>query len=153
MTPSPSMLPVSGEQHEKAREAGATALATTGVWRTDSEEAEATIAAYFEALAAQGVRLVDVREVAEWLRGEADRLAGTGQLGDAAAAGAALAHRQAFLRRFGGGDERSGTRAIAARQAASCIAAVTLSKPRRCIARRSAACGGACRAAMPRAKT
>ena len=93
----PSMLPVSGEQHEKAIEAGATALATTGVWRTDSEEAEATIAAYFASLAAQGVRLVDrarfVREVAEWLR-ELD------------ASGAVANYRddqftQTFLARFG----------------------------------------------------
>ena len=64
MTPSPSMLPVSGEQHEKAREAAMHAAARVG-WGASTTDA--TLAAYFASLAAQGVRLVDVREVAEWL--------------------------------------------------------------------------------------
>ena len=61
MTPSPSMLPVSGEQHEKAREAARDKVFVPA-WAADE-----LLAAYFASLAAQGVRLVDVREVAEWL--------------------------------------------------------------------------------------
>ena len=90
MTPSPSMLPVSGEAHKKAIEAV--------IYRKCCSCSEATrektefgydLAAYFASLAAQGVRLVDVREVAEWLDDQC---------------GSARAHW--FLARFGGGDER-----------------------------------------------
>ena len=88
MTPSPSMLPVSGEQHEKAREAAMHAAARVG-WGASTTDA--TLAAYFASLAAQGVRLVDVREVAEWLRYEYAPVCGVAD---------------EFLARFGGGDER-----------------------------------------------
>ena len=96
MTPSPSMLPVSGEQHEKAIDA-AVWEETFELGRIGYTAAEVAIAAYFASLAAQGVRLVDragfVREVAEWLR-ELD------------ASGAVANYRddqftQTFLARFG----------------------------------------------------
>ena len=113
-----SMLPVSGEQHEKAREAAHGAIvrvlddrlafniAAYGVaWTGEKADTEffvgsvsrAALAAYFASLAAQGVRLVDVSEVVEWLR-EA-KLPGRGfNVGNEMA--------DAFLARFGGGDER-----------------------------------------------
>ena len=61
------MLPVSGEQHEKAIDA-AVWEETFELGRIGYTAAEVAIAAYFASLAAQGVRLVDAREVAEWLR-------------------------------------------------------------------------------------
>ena len=149
MTPSPSMLPVSGEQHEVAVQK---AIAAFFAGRDDT--LYAVLDAYFASLAAQGVRLVDasgdrlvtltvcarsgqlphecglvacdngcetedlefvrvdgsavegvrladrdvfVREVVEWLR-EA-KLPGRGfNVGNEMA--------DAFLARFGGGDER-----------------------------------------------
>lgn len=91
-------LPVSGEQHEKSIEAaceGACDSARERGWRGNDAEAwplrndaaKDAVAAYFDSLAAQGVRLVDVREVAEWLARERD-----------------VRERVAFLARFGGGD-------------------------------------------------
>jgi hypothetical protein len=85
------MLPVSGEQHERAIIVARYAQADFAMlesW-TPLAATEKTIAAYSESLAAQGVRLVDVREVAEWLDDQC---------------GSARAHW--FLARFGGGDER-----------------------------------------------
>ena len=76
------MLPVSGEQHEKACDEARDKVFVPA-WAADE-----LLAAYFASLAAQGVRLVDVREVAEWLR-----LGGWPLV-------------QPFLARFGGGDER-----------------------------------------------
>ena len=93
VTSSPSMLPVSGEQHEKAREAAMHAAARVG-WGASTTDA--TLAAYFASLAAQGVRLVDVREVADWLR---SRLTGNGVC--VVTRDPFLAE---FLARFGGGD-------------------------------------------------
>ena len=86
------MLPVSGEQHEKAREAAF--FSVVGYLFNDkpsvrARAVDAVLDAYFASLAAQGVRLVDVREVAEWLR--LCRQSVTAE---------------EFLARFGGGDER-----------------------------------------------
>ena len=60
MTPSPSMLPVSGEQHEKALKAA--------IWAFDDprccmEQAEAVLAAYLAKLSEQGARFVEASEV------------------------------------------------------------------------------------------
>ena len=86
-----TVMPVSGEQHEKAIECAYRARRSVGGLATED-----IIAAYFASLAAQGVRLVDAREVAEWLRQEVD--------GHPAIPNGVI-HR-AFLRRFGGSDER-----------------------------------------------
>ena len=148
MTSSPSMLPVSGEQHGKALDAAGWEE-TSRLGRIGSEAAEVAVAAYFASLAAQGVRLVDqgevdcekckgsgevywkaagcddrcqscggtgrrsrlvdragfVREVAEWLRGEA---AGGEhfQHEDGSTSYALWSNdewAEAFFRRFGGG--------------------------------------------------
>jgi hypothetical protein len=95
------MLPVSGEQHEKAIDVAGWEE-THALGRIGSEAAEVAVAAYFESLAAQGVRLVDAREVAEWLRTRGEMLAWPR---DKALFIAAAAE---FLARFGGGggDER-----------------------------------------------
>jgi hypothetical protein len=90
------MLPVSGEQHERAVIVARYAQADFAMlesW-TPLAATEKTIAAYFESLAAQGVRLVDAREVVEWLRQ-------IGMIRYWSADGIA----DAFLARFGGGDD------------------------------------------------
>ena len=103
MTPSPSMLPVSGEQHKKAIEvavAECTRLLNDEVDGNDA--AKDAVVAYFASLAAQGVRLVDrdvfVREVAEWLRGHTTWEGKPDKV--------SAAYADGLLARFGGGDER-----------------------------------------------
>jgi hypothetical protein len=96
------MLPVSGEQHEKAREATRhtmSDLAMNEMW-SPLRAAEAGIAAYFASLAAHGVRLVDVSEVAEWLRTRGEMSAADRDRRVLAKAADDL------LARFGGGDKR-----------------------------------------------
>lgn len=91
MTVHPGPLPAGDERHLKALDAAAEAWVNVG-------SLEDILAAYHRSLADQGVRLVDASEVAEWLRGHTtwegkqDRIS--------------VAYADAFLARFGGGDER-----------------------------------------------
>ena len=106
MTGHAGPLPAGDERHLKALEAAHWTLGGGTICHYDEDlpgyvpiaQVENVLAAYHRSLADQGVRLVDASEVAEWLRGHTtwegkqDRIS--------------VAYADAFLARFGGGDER-----------------------------------------------